>query len=369
LSVLLLIALSNLHWFRRVTDYSEPPHYPFVSILVPARNEESNIESCVCSLLAQDYPCYQIIVLDDDSSDGTGQVLAALVEKDSRMRAIAGKPLPEGWLGKPWACHQLWQAADGDLLLFTDADTRHNPRSVRDAVSALLAEGADLLSVLPQQETGACVEKLLVPLIPWSILSFAPLVLVNRAAVLGPSPAVGQFMLFRRETYAQVGGHAAVRGHAAEDLALGRRIKASGFRLCVVDGGQRVRVRMYCSSHEAYEGFSKNLFAAFDYRIFPFSFVWLWLGFVFFEPLAVLSLAVTGLSSHFFIIALAVIAIAASLLLWGITVWRFRFPFYLAFLYPVSILAGVIVAFRSMVLTLMGRTTWKGRTLPMARER
>ena len=126
---------------------------------------------------------------------------------------------------------------------------------------------------------------------------------------------------------------------------------------------------MYRNSREAYEGFSKNLFAAFDYRMSAFVFVWLWLGFVFLEPLAVLALPLLSVSLHPLATVLAAIAVTASLLLWEMTSWRFRFPRYLGVFYPAIILSAVVIALRSMVLTLSGRTTWKGRTLPKARER
>jgi chlorobactene glucosyltransferase len=369
LSVLLIIAFSNQRTLRRVNDYCLPARLPRVSVLVPARNEEANIGPCVTSLLSQDYPEFQVIVLDDDSSDGTGQVLAVLAQKDRRLRAIKGTALPDGWLGKPWACHQLWQASDGELLLFTDADTRHAPQSVRDAVAALSAEGADLLCAIPHQYVGSWAEKLLVPLIPWSIFSFVPLVLVHRRDLRVPSAAVGQFMLFRRQAYEDIGGHAAVREHAAEDLALGRRVKAARLSLRLADGGQRICVRMYRNSREACEGFSKNLFAAFDYRVSAFVFVWLWLGFVFLEPLVLLTLALFSVSLHPLSLVLAAVAVASSFLLWEMMSWRFRFPRLLGVFYPAIIFSAVVVALRSMVLTLSGRTTWKGRTLPKARER
>jgi chlorobactene glucosyltransferase len=368
-SVLLIIALSNQQTLRRINDYRLPTRLPRVSVLVPARNEEANIGHCVSSLLAQDYPDIEIIVLDDDSSDGTGQILAALAQNDLRLRTIRGESLPDGWLGKPWACYQLWQASDGELLLFTDADTRHAPQSVRDAVAALSAEGADLLCAIPHQDVGSWAEKLLVPLIPWSIFSFVPLVLMHRRGLRVPSAAVGQFMLFRRQAYEDIGGHAAVREHAAEDLALGRRVKSASLSLRLTDGGQRICVRMYRNSREAYEGFSKNLFAAFDYRMPAFVFVWLWLGFVFLEPLAVLTLPLFSVSLHPISTVLAAVAVIASLLLWEMMSWRFRFPRYLGVFYPAIILSAVVVALRSMVLTLSGRATWKGRTLPKARER
>jgi chlorobactene glucosyltransferase len=282
---------------------------------------------------------------------------------------VEGGPLPQGWVGKHWACHQLAQAAVGELLLFTDADTRHHPLALRDAVAALVAEGSDLLSAIPQEVAVSWVERLVVPIIPWSILSFLPLGLAHRLRVPVLTAAVGQFMMFRREAYEQVGGHSAFRDHTADDLALVRLMVAKGLVWRLVDGSRRVRCRMYQDARQVLEGFSKNLFAGFDYRIIPFVFVWLWVGLVFCEPPAILLLRAmvprwSGPSPW-----LAAAAIAVSLLLWGITHWRFGFPLYLAFLYPLTVLLTVAIAMRSMVVTLSGRATWKGRRLGVPRVR
>jgi chlorobactene glucosyltransferase len=371
LGAVLLVALSNWRALRRLgrARYAAPRRWPRVSILVPARNEEENIGPCVRSLLAQDYPVFQVLVLDDESSDGTAEVLASLPEEDGRLRVIQGRPLPSGWLGKHWACQQLAEAADGELLLFTDADTRHHPAALRDAVRALLAEEADLLSALPHQKVGSWAERLLVPIIPWALFSFLPLALAHRWHWPVLSAAIGQYLLFRREVYAQVGGHAAVRQHAADDLALGRRVKAHGLRLRLVDGGERISCRMYHNAGEVYEGLSKNLLAAFGYLVPAFLFVWLWLGLVFWQPLVVLGLAGLGMDLSPTSLLLAGAAVAASLLLWGLSTWRFGFPLWLAPLYPVSVLLTVWLALRSLVLTVRGRATWKGRTLAAGSRR
>ncbi len=368
-AVLLLIALSNLRALRRLADWPSPRVFPRVSILVPVRNEEHNVEPCLRSLLAQEYPDFELLVLDDESTDGTSEALAALSAEDHRLRVLEGRPLPQGWVGKHWACFQLAQAAVGELLLFTDADTRHHPHAWRDAVAALVAEGSDLLSAIPREVAVSWAERLVVPIIPWSILSFLPLGLAHRLRVPALTAAVGQFMLFRREAYEQVGGHAAFRDHTADDLALVRVMVSEGLVWRLVDGSPRVRCRMYQDARQVLEGFSKNLFAAFDYRIIPFVFVWLWLGLVFCEPPAILLLRTmmpgwSGPSPW-----LAAAAIAVSLLLWEVTHWRFGFPLYLAFLYPLTMLLTVAIAMRSMVVTLGGRASWKGRRLPLPRVR
>jgi chlorobactene glucosyltransferase len=160
-----------------------------------------------------------------------------------------------------------------------------------------------------------------------------------------------------------------VRQHAADDLALGRRVKAHGLRLRLVDGGERISCRMYHNAGEVYEGLSKNLLAAFGYLVPAFLFVWLWLGLVFWQPLVVLGLAGLGMDLSPTSLLLAGAAVAASLLLWGLSTWRFGFPLWLAPLYPVSVLLTVWLALRSLVLTVRGRATWKGRTLAAGSRR
>jgi len=363
LVVLLVVALSNLRALRRLGDYQSPLAFPRVSVLVPARNERVNIGSCVRSLLAQQYPDFQVLVVDDNSSDGTWQVLQALAAEDSRLQVLKGKPLPREWLGKNWACHQLAQASDGELLLFTDADTRHHPYALRDAVAALLAERADLVTALPREEVVSWAEKLIVPVVLWSILSFVPLWLAYKMRAPLLSATIGQFMLFCRQGYEQIGGHAAVKQNAVDDLMLGRRIKAHGLRWRLLDGSERISCRMYENSHQVYEGLSKNLFAVFQYNVPVFLFIWLWLGVVFLEPLIVLVLGMAGVPVSGLSLGLAAATVAVSLLSWGISHWRFGFPLYLVFFYPLTMFLSVAIAMSSMVLTPRGRATWKGRTL------
>ena len=363
--VLLLILLSNLWTLRRLDSYSGvvPTNWPKVLVLVPARNEEDNIEVCIRSLLQQQYPDFEVRVLDDHSTDRTWDILQRLAREDSRLTIRKGYPLPTNWLGKHWACHQLAQTATGELLLFTDADTRHHPLTLQNSVSALITEKADLLTAMPFEQVVTWGEKLVVPIIPWSIFSFVPLALAYRLKYSALSATIGQFMLFRREAYLKIGGYEAVRYHAVDDLALGRRIKAMGLRWRLVDGGQRIRCRMYHNFSQVYQGLSKNLFATFEYKIPQFLFVWIWLGIVFWGPLVTLAMGLAGVQFPPYSLLLASIAVGMALLLWGVTHWRFAFPLYLTSLYPITILLSVIIAFNSMVLTLTNRATWKDRAL------
>ena len=367
LAALVLIALSNLKALKRleVLALQQPrlDQAPRVSILVPARDEEKTIVQCITSLLAQDYLDFEVLALDDCSQDYTVELLDGLAAQDDRLRVLHGQVLPPGWLGKHWACYQLAEAASGELLLFTDADTRHHPQALREAVGVLIGERADFLSAWPRQEVLTWGERLVVPLIYWAFLAFVPLALAYRTRITALTAAIGQFMLIRRAAYEQVGGYAAIRNHTADDLALARRVNAAGLRWLALDGGNRVSCRMYTSFEQAFQGVSKNLFPAFDYRLLPFIFVWIWLGVVFLEPLVVLVAAVLGGPLPPSAIKMAGLAVAMALLLWSLALGRLRFPFWIALAYPLILALAMVIAFESLALNLAGKATWKGRTL------
>jgi chlorobactene glucosyltransferase len=367
LAVLVLIALSNLWALKRLEELAKKQprleHGQRVSILVPARDEEKTISQCIKSLLAQDYPDFEVLALDDDSQDQTVELLEGLAAQDSRLRVLHGQGLPPGWLGKHWACYQLAEAASGELLLFTDADTRHHPQALREAVGVLAGEQADFLCAWPRQEVLTWGERLVVPLIYWAFFAFMPLALAYRTRITGLTVAIGQYMLIRRAAYQQVGGYAAIRNHAADDLALARRVKAASLHWLALDGGNRVSCRMYTNFGQAFEGVSKNLFPAFDYRLLPYLFVWTWLGVVFLEPLVVLVAGVLGGPLPPPAIRMAGLAAALALLLWGLALGKLRFPLWIALAYPLILIVAVVIAFRSLALNLASKATWKGRAL------
>jgi chlorobactene glucosyltransferase len=363
LTVILVIALSNLRYLKPLSDKRQSRVFPRVSIMLPARNEELNIETCVRSLIAQEYHDFQVVVLDDESGDSTWQFMVDLASEDDRICIIKGKPLPEGWIGKNWACHQLSQVADGELLLFTDADTRHHPTSLHAAVSSMMDEDADLITAIPHEEVISWAERLTIPVIFFCMMCFVPLGLAYRLKSPILSATIGQFMMFRKTAYEKIGGHAAIKQNAVDDISLGRNIKSHGLRWHLYDGSDLIRCRMYKDFHQVYEGLSKNLFAVFNYRLIITLFIWIWLSIVFFSPLVVLGLWFAGVHIPLLSIILAATSVAIAALLWGITYWRFGFPLYLIFLYPASMMLIFAIVTSSIILTTTGRTTWKGRTL------
>ena len=229
-----------------------------VSIVIPARNEEAVIEACVAGALAQDHPSVEVVVLDDGSTDETAARLAAFPD----VRVIEGsqEPLPEGWLGKPWACHRAAQHALGDWLLFVDADVRLAPEAVSRALAYAQEHELDLLSGLGQLENGSLGERILMPAVTGAILASNPLPEVNDPERPKKAFASGQFLLFRREAYEAIGGHRAVKDNVVDDVGLATAIKREGLLLHVVHMRALYRCRMYTSGSEAWAGWRKNLF-------------------------------------------------------------------------------------------------------------
>jgi chlorobactene glucosyltransferase len=301
-------------------------------------------------------------VLDDQSSDGTLAILQELNSGQPRLKVLEGKKPPENRSGKNWACSQLANQAQGDLLFFTDADTIHQPQSLRAIVAAFEGEKADFLTGFPRQQVLTWGERLLVPFFPWASLSFMPLWLAYRLRMPALSVAVGQLMVFRREAYQQIGGHEALGTEIVDDLVLARKAKAAGLRWRVLNVSDLISCRMYHGGREAVDGFTKNLFAAFDFRLLVFLFVYLWLITLFWVPLIALVSSFFGQASSVQAAQLAV-CIFLSLLLWLIPYLEIGVPAYLGLLYPLTILTVEVVAFKSLLFSLTGRLTWKNRSL------
>jgi glycosyltransferase involved in cell wall biosynthesis len=227
---------------------------PFVSVIIPARNEEASLAACLESLVTQDGVNFEVIVVDDGSSDGTRRI----AESVASVRVISPGPLPPGWTGKNNAVAAGAAVAKGEWLLFTDADTVHQPGSLAASVAEAREHGAALLSYSPEQEVRTFWERAVMPVI------FAELASRYRPAEVSDpqSPAAaanGQYILVSREAYKAVGGHAAVGGDLLEDVALARAVKLSGRKIFFRYGGDRVRTRMYRNFTQLREGWTKNL--------------------------------------------------------------------------------------------------------------
>lgn len=235
---------------------------PRVSVLLPLRDEAHRVAPCLSALANQ--KCAEILVLDDASSDGTAEVVRSVLGADPRLTLLtgSGEP-PPGWLGKPWACERLGQAASGDVLIFVDADVVLAPDAVGQAAAMLADSGYDIICPYPRQLTDRPLGRLVQPLLQWSWLTTLPLDVAARSRRPSTAAGNGQFLVVRADTYRRAGGHAAVRADVLEDVALVRAVKSAGGSGGMADGTSLATCRMYNSDAELLTGYSKSLWSAF----------------------------------------------------------------------------------------------------------
>jgi chlorobactene glucosyltransferase len=245
-----------------------------VSVCIPARNEERNIERAVQSVLDQNYSNIELLVLDDDSTDSTPQILENIAADSNTLTVMHGTPKPEDWLGKSWACHQLSQNAKGNVLLFIDSDVWLEPNMVSRAVTSMQNTQADFITVWPVQQTGTFWEKTVIPIIYYGLLSLLPARYVHNNPSWLPArfahhfaAACGQCMMFNRKAYDAIGGHQSVKQDIVEDVALAKEIKKAGFSMRMYHGQNAASCRMYISGKEMWQGFRKNFLALYNYSV------------------------------------------------------------------------------------------------------
>ncbi|GIV81790.1 MAG: hypothetical protein KatS3mg051_1144 [Anaerolineae bacterium] len=358
LVVIVATAALNAVTFPRLRR-AQPKQLSRVSLLVPARDEAAVIGTTVRQLLAQAYPDFEVLVLDDQSSDQTAQVARSAAAGDERLRVLAGEPLPEGWLGKNWACHQLAAQASGDVLVFTDADVRWQPEALAALMALLERHRGDVLTVWPTQETHGWAERLVVPLIALVVLGYLPELLVRYAPWASFAAANGQCLAFRREAYQTIGGHAAVRDRIVEDVALARLAKRQRRRLLMADGNGLIACRMYTGWSAVRDGFAKNIIAGYG-GVVPLMLASVFHWLVFLAPWVWLIARPAPWP-----LALVTLGVGARLITAGATRQRLAD----ALLMPLSVLLMTVIAGQAVWWHVRyGGPRWKGRTIISARR-
>jgi chlorobactene glucosyltransferase len=374
LAIIAAITAVNIFTFPRLDRERPGPTMPeqppvSVSVLIPARNEAAVIGESVRQHVRQDYADFEVIILDDNSTDATAELArrAAGAAADgsrssARLRVVPGKPLPEGWSGKNWACHQLSQVATGQILVFTDADVIWTPGALSRLVAEMAGQRSDLQTVWPTQITESWTERLVVPLMAFVIVGYLPLLAVHHLPWPIFAAAMGQCLAFRRKAYAATGGHAALRSEIVEDVAFAKQIKRAGLRLRVADGGGVICCRMYRNWREVSNGFAKNILAghgdSIPFLLLSWAFHWLlwlapWLWLV-----AGIRVETPGWPlwpALLIVLGVGIRALTAAFSLQRVhdAVWM-----------PVSVLLMAIIAGRSIWWRLRyGGPRWRGRTL------
>jgi cellulose synthase/poly-beta-1,6-N-acetylglucosamine synthase-like glycosyltransferase len=237
---------------------SAPADAPLISVVVPARDEERDIEQTLRLLSGQHYPSLEIVVVDDCSRDGTRAAIARAAADDPRIVLVDGSEPPPGWLGKPWACAQAVDRAHGEWLCFTDADVRFAPDALASALAFALAHGQGGATLSPRLVCGSFWERTVQPVAALAILALVAPPLLSQRPDVPVALAAGAFMLVRRDLYERAGGHSAVRDRVADDLQLARAIKRAGGPLVLAHGEELLAVRMYHGHRELWRGWRKN---------------------------------------------------------------------------------------------------------------
>ncbi len=359
----LLLSLSNIAWLRLSSRSPRITRGRMVSVLVPARDEERTLANCLDSLLTQSYSRYEIVVLDDQSSDGTWEIASGYaVRFPERVRAVKGEPLAgDGWFGKTHAMQQLSRLARGDYLLFTDADTVHGPQSIAWAVTNMEAHRADCVSGYVFQEMSTIGEQFIVPATYIMSAMVLPLWLITALPAPGLSFAIGQMILFRRRAFESIGGYERVRNTISDDLAIARELKKAGFREVFLDIRRHVRCRMYEGYRASFNGVSKNIYDLARHRTVFFAAAVTALAGLVVLPLALLPIQLlSGNPSA----PGTLLCVAVFLLAWSLVLYDRGLKWWTPFLYPILFLHLLYMAWWGVGHAVTGHgVVWKGRTL------
>ena len=359
----LTLSISNILWLHLASRGPRLTRGRMVSILIPARNEERTIAHCLDSLLDQTYSNYEIVVLDDESTDGTWTVITGYAARyPERVRVLKGEPLPPGgWFGKPHAMQQLSDQARGDYLLFTDADTVHSRESVAWAVTNLEWHRADCLSGYVFQQMGSLGEHCIVPATYIMSAMVLPLWLIAALPAPGLSFAIGQLIMFRKSAYRAIGGYARVAGQITDDLAVARELKRAGYRQVFLDIRRHVRCRMYEGYRASFNGVSKNIYDIARHRSALFAAAVTLLATFVILPLALLPIQLlTGNPA----VTLTSFCVLGFLVAWSLVLYDRGLPWWAPLLYPVVFIHLLYMGWWSIGQSVNGQgVTWKGRIL------
>lgn len=336
----------------------DPDEAPPVTILIPARNEEHNIEGCVLSVLNQTYPNLQVIVIDDQSTDATPAILDAIAARDPRLRVVRGQALPEGWVGKGWALWQGHQQAEGEWLLLLDADVRLEPWALDQMVDAAIERRIDLLNPWPRFVNVSFWERLLQPML-WGLVRLRfPLVWVNQPWA-PENMAFGPVMLVRKAVYDSIEGHKPVAMDILEDVALAKLLRRRGWRTLVINGKHIARVRMYHNLREIVNGWTKTAYGAMAYNLPLMIIAIAGLFWVATQPLITLAWGLAA--GPFAFVALGGIQLIA--LGWRrlLDARENDFPVWTLPLHPIAIVLVHYMQLRALWQYYFGSYEWKGR--------
>lgn len=348
---LVALGITLLNVFSIITPRNGGQINQKISVLVPLRNEEENAVAIVETLAAQEnLSDVEFLILNDNSSDKTYDLVKATAGSDSRFKLIQGSPLPDGWLGKPWALDQLSQLAHGEILICIDADVRLSKTAIAAAVDSMHEHSLDFFSAYPSQVARTFGERMIQPLLQWSWLSSVPLSIAKRSSNPSFAVANGQFFVVTASALVRSGGYASIKSEVLDDMQMARLLLRNKFKGTVGNGAQIAQCHMYSSWSELRNGYAKSLWKGF--------------GGVFGSVIAIALLALTGIIP---IMSAAMgspygwLAFEAVLISRVISAKITRANLFDSLLHPISSALLIYLIIYSWLMR--GRIQWKGRTV------
>ncbi|GJL77753.1 MAG: glycosyl hydrolase [Nitrospinaceae bacterium] len=361
--VVLYLTLNLIHLVRVESVRGPLRSSPFLSVCVPARDEARDIKACLTSLLNQEYPHFEVIVVDDHSTDGTGDIIESLATEFPNLIHLEGQALPSGWLGKPFALHQAVRKAKGEVLIFTDADPVFQPHALTSAVHAMTTKDLDMMTLMPGTEFVSFWERAVQPVVFAFIAAlsrFKKINSPNSTSAMG----FGAFIMVNKKVYERIGGHESVKGEVLEDVMLAKTAKRAGCKLLAADAKSIFSIRMYHSLREIWTGWRKNIFIAMKKSVLrTLYYICMILGFLVTPNLVLLwnIFEATGIIA-------SGMALISFLMMAGTSIHlcdEIRLERWNAFLFPLGAFIMTAIMLNSMFQVLFNKQTeWRGRNYP-----
>jgi chlorobactene glucosyltransferase len=359
-SYFLLNTIINILYLKYQSKKPSVKKGPKISVMVPARNEEENIRACLEYLLDQDYENYEILVMNDNSTDSTGEILEEMARESPRLIIYNGAPLKKGWFGKPYALQQLSQYATGDYYLFSDADTIHSRTSLSFCMTNALYHKADLVSAYPRELIGTFGEVMNVSAMFIMTTIIMPLPAIDFIKWKQASFCLGQYFFVKADVFKEIDGFESVKHEITEDVAFGKSIKMRGYKTKFLDAQPHVACQMYKSFAESFRGIGKNVYNAVGRNIFLLTgiaiLVLLIIDYPVFRLFYDLASGTVSLPILFSVLIFS--------LMWFLNVIDRKLPLFSVFLYPFQYLNVLAMAIYFTLQFRFGKgIVWKNRTM------
>lgn len=351
--IFFLVVFHNLLFAPRLRKEKVMDKELRLSILIPARNEEKNIGNIINDILNQSFQNFELLIYNDHSNDNTENIIKEFQNRDSRIKLVQSKKLPEGWLGKNFACHQLSLSASFNYFLFIDADVSLQKNAIESALHTFLKNNLNMLSVFPTQKINSIKTYLVTPLMNWLLLTFLPLKKVFTSVNNAFVAANGQFILIDKNSYNEIGGHDTFKSEVVEDMEIAKAIKRNKKKLLTALGDELIFCNMYSTFKDAFNGFSKNFFTGFKIHPILFSLLLIFIEIVFLSPTIFILFDIKFLS-------IIILIIASRIIISYLSKQRIIIN---VLLHPIQLFILYLLGINSMLVKYLGTGKWKGRRI------